>query len=71
VLASSNVNTNIYRLIVQHWQETQYPEKVSMILAQGRSTMPSGTALYRDVIRDIREAKALIPTDVLTRPRNS
>jgi len=26
-LASSNVNLNIFRLIAQHWQETQYPEE--------------------------------------------
>jgi len=66
VLASSNVNTNIYRLIVQHWQETQYPEESQYDLGTREINDAIWNALYRDVIRDIREAKDLIPTDVLT-----
>jgi len=64
-LASSSVNLNIFRLIVQQWQETQYPEESQYDL--GTRTIPDNVwdALYRDVIRDLREAKTLIPDDVV------
>ncbi|RYY52083.1 MAG: SusD/RagB family nutrient-binding outer membrane lipoprotein, partial [Chitinophagaceae bacterium] len=63
-LTSSNVNLNIFRLIVQHWQETQYPEESQYDL--GGREIPDNVwdAFYRDVIRDLREAKTLIPGDV-------
>jgi hypothetical protein len=63
-LASSNVNLNIFRLIVQHWQETQYPEESQYDLGGREINDATWNALYRDVIRDLREAKALIPGDV-------
>lgn len=64
-LTSSNVNLNIFRLIVQHWQETQYPEESQYDLGTREINDAVWSALYRDVIRDLREAKALIPNDVL------
>jgi hypothetical protein len=64
-LASSNVNLNIFRLIVQHWQETQYPEESQYDLGTREINDAVWNAMYRDVIRDLREAKALIPVDVL------
>lgn len=64
-LASSNVNLNIFRLIVQHWQETQYPEESQYDLGTREINDNIWNAMYRDVIRDLREAKALIPVDVL------
>jgi len=66
VLASANVNTNIFRLITQQWQETQYPEESQYDLATRELNDAAWNALYRDVIRDIREAKSLIPSDVKT-----
>jgi hypothetical protein len=63
-LVSSNVNLNIFRLIVQHWQETQYPEESQYDLGTREINDNIWNALYRDVIRDLREAKTLIPTDV-------
>ncbi len=65
-LASSDVNLNIFRLIAQHWQQTQYPEQSQYDLASREINGAIWNALYRDVIRDLREAKALIPGDVLT-----
>jgi hypothetical protein len=64
-LTSSNVNLNIFRLIVQHWQETQYPEESQYDLGTREINGNSWDALYRDVIRDLREAKTLIPNDVV------
>ncbi len=66
VLASSNVNTNIFRLITQYWQETQYPEESQYDLGTREINDAIWNALYRDVIRDLQESKSLIPTDVLT-----
>ena len=63
-LTSSNVNLNIFRLIVQQWQETQYPEESQYDLGTREINDAVWNALYRDVIRDLREAKALIPKDV-------
>jgi hypothetical protein len=64
-LASSNVNLNIFRLIVQHWQETQYPEESQYDLGTREINGAIWDAFYRDVIRDLRESKTLIPKDVL------
>jgi hypothetical protein len=64
VLASSNVNVNIFRLIVQHWQETQYPEESQYDLGTREINGSVWDILYRDVIKDLRETKRLIPTDV-------
>lgn len=63
-LTSSSVNLNIFRLIVQQWQETQYPEESQYDLGTREINDNTWNALYRDAIRDFREAKALIPTDV-------
>jgi hypothetical protein len=63
-LSSSNVNLNVYRLIVQHWQQTQYPQESQYDLATREINDGVWHALYRDVIRDLREAKTLIPVDV-------
>ncbi len=63
-LTSSNVNLNIFRLITQQWQETQYPEESQYDLGTREINDAVWDAMYRDVIRDLREAKRLIPTDV-------
>jgi hypothetical protein len=64
-LVSANVNLNIFRLITQQWQETQYPEESQYDLGTRSINDNIWNALYRDVIRDLREAKTLIPKDVL------
>jgi hypothetical protein len=63
-LTSPNVNLNIFRLIVQHWQETQYPEESQYDLGNRTINDNVWDALYRDVLRDLQEAKNLIPNDV-------
>ena len=63
-LASSNVNMNIFRLIVQHWQETQYPEESQYDLGTREINDNLWSVMYRDVLRDLQEAKNLIPKDV-------
>ncbi|RYZ33761.1 MAG: SusD/RagB family nutrient-binding outer membrane lipoprotein, partial [Sphingobacteriales bacterium] len=63
-LSSSNVNLNIFRLLVQHWQETTYLGESRYDL--NTRNIPQGvwTALYRDVLKDLQEAKRLIPEQV-------
>lgn len=63
-LTSSNVNLNIYRLIVQYWQETTYTDESNYDLATRSINDAVWNALYRDVLRDFQEAKNLIPNDV-------
>lgn len=60
-LSSSNVNLNIFRLIIQHWQETTYLGESRYDL--NTRNIPQGVwaALYRDVLKDLQEAKRLIP----------
>jgi hypothetical protein len=63
-LTSSNVNLNIFRLIVQYWQETTYTDEANYDLGTRSINDAVWNALYRDVLRDFQEAKNLIPTDV-------
>src|ERR1044071_997925 len=63
-LTSSNVNLNIFRLIVQYWQETTYTDESNYDLGTRAINDAVWNALYRDVLRDLQESKNLIPTDV-------
>ncbi len=63
-LTSSNVNLNIFRLIVQYWQETTYTDESNYDLGTRSINDAVWNALYRDVLRDFQESKNLIPGDV-------
>ncbi len=63
-LTSSNVNLNIFRLIVQYWQETTYTDESNYDLATRAINDAVWNALYRDVLRDLQEAKTLMAVDV-------
>ena len=63
-LTSSNVNLNIYRLIMQYWQETTYTDESNYDLSTRAINDAVWNALYRDVLRDLQEAKNLIPRDI-------
>lgn len=63
-LASSNVNLNIFRLITQYWQETTYLGESRYDLNTRNIPSNGWTALYRDVLKDLEAARALIPKDV-------
>jgi hypothetical protein len=62
-LTSTNVNENIFRLIVQYWQETTYTDESNYDLTTRQIPRQMWNYLYRDVMRDIRESKAVIPTE--------
>src|ERR1700730_11594519 len=63
-IASSNVNLNIFRLIVQYWTETTYTDESNFDLNTRQIPRGVWNTLYRDVLKDFDEAKRLIPTDV-------
>src|SRR6478735_4014006 len=60
-LTSTNVNENIFRLIMQYWQETTYTDESNYDLVTRQIPRQMWNYLYRDVLRDIQESKKLIP----------
>ena len=65
-ITSANVNLNIFRLIVQQWQETTYTDESRYDL--NTRTIPDGVwnALYRDVLKNFEQVKALGATEGLS-----
>lgn len=63
-LTSTNVNENIFRLIMQYWQETTYTDESNYDLVTRQIPRQMWNYLYRDVLRDIQESKRLIPKQV-------
>src|SRR5688572_23490827 len=61
LLTSTNVNDNIFRLIMQYWQETTYTDESNYDIVTRQNPRQIWNVLYRDVMRDLREAKNLIP----------
>ena len=63
VLASTNVNRNVFRLVVQHWATTTYQDEPNYdFYTRGIPQFWWGR-MYRDVLVDLKEAKRLIPLD--------
>ncbi len=63
-LQSSNVNLNIFRLSVQYWTQTTYTDESNYDLNTRQISQGVWNTLYRDVLRDFKTAKELIPGDV-------
>jgi hypothetical protein len=63
-LTSTNVNDNIFRLVVQYWQETTYTDESNFDINTRQIPRQLWNYLYRDVIRDLREGKRLIPAQI-------
>ncbi|GAA0523158.1 SusD/RagB family nutrient-binding outer membrane lipoprotein [Chitinophaga japonensis] len=63
VLTSTNVNLNIFRLLAQYWTETTYTDESRYNLANRNIPQNVWHALYRDVLTDLAEAKALVEAD--------
>lgn len=60
VLTTPNVNTNNYRLYVQHWATTQYVEEPRYNMTGRLIPQNMWQTLYRDVLNDLKEAKRLL-----------
>ncbi len=69
-LTSTNVNDNIFRLILQYWQQTTYIDESNFDIVTRQNPRQLWNYLYRDVIRDLREAKRLIPEQVPAQSAN-
>lgn len=64
IVADANVNDNIFRLITQQWTETTYTDESNYNLNTRAIPDNWWRIIYKDVLRDLEEAKKLIPTDV-------
>ena len=60
-MTSSNVNLNIFRLLSQYWTETTYFDESQYDLATRNIPANFWNAMYRDVLKNLDEAKVLIP----------
>jgi hypothetical protein len=63
-VVSANVNLNPLRFYVQYWAATDYPTESRYDLNTRSIPGAFWSALYRDCLRDLREAKAIIPNDL-------
>jgi hypothetical protein len=56
-VTSSNVNLNIFRLISQYWTQTTYTDESRYDLSTRNIPQNFWNTLYRDVLRDLQEAR--------------
>ena len=59
-MASSNVNLNIFRMLAQQWTETTYTDEARYDLATRNIPQNFWNALYRDVLRDLKESRTIV-----------
>ncbi|WPO76920.1 SusD/RagB family nutrient-binding outer membrane lipoprotein [Flavobacterium sp. KACC 22761] len=59
-MVSTSVNYNVFRLFVQQWTETTYPNESQYDLTSRKIPDNHFTVLYRDVLADFNEAKIMI-----------
>ncbi|RYE11625.1 MAG: SusD/RagB family nutrient-binding outer membrane lipoprotein [Sphingobacteriaceae bacterium] len=64
-LTTPSVNSNVFRLYVQHWTTTTYLDEPRYNLTA--RTIPLGLwqSIYRDVLSDLHESKRIINADAL------
>jgi hypothetical protein len=60
ILSSSNVNLNIFRLVVQYWQETTYTDESNYDINTRNIPQGMWNTLYRDVLQDFEVSKQII-----------
>jgi hypothetical protein len=60
VMSSSNQNLNIFRLLSQFWTQTTYTDESRYDLATRNIPQNFWNVLYRDVLRDLQEARTSI-----------
>jgi len=64
LLATTDVNTNIYRMLAQQWTETTYTDESNYDIATRDIPTQWWNGFYRDVLKSYANSKALIATDV-------
>lgn len=60
LMTTPNVNINIFRLLAQQWTETTYTDESRYDLSTRNIPQNFWNGMYRDVIRDLKEAKQAI-----------
>lgn len=62
-MTSTNVNTNIFRLLGQHWTETTYVDEANYDFNTRSITASQWNELYRNVLLDLESAKTITNAD--------
>ncbi|HVI45337.1 MAG TPA: SusD/RagB family nutrient-binding outer membrane lipoprotein [Chitinophaga sp.] len=60
VITNSNAFTNVFRLMAQYWAQTTYPTESRYLLRERKLPDAFWDGLYRDVLKDLEEAKTVI-----------
>ena len=63
-MTSTNVNTNIFRLLGQYWTETTYTDEANYDFNGRNITQNHWSEMYRDVLLDLKTAKSIVDADV-------
>ncbi|WP_281238812.1 SusD/RagB family nutrient-binding outer membrane lipoprotein [Flavobacterium praedii] len=64
-MVNTNVNSNVFRLFVQQWTETTYLDESRYDILQRNVPDNHWRTLYRDVLRDLKEASAIVSVEPL------
>ncbi len=59
-MTSTNVNTNIYRMLGQHWTETTYVDEANYDFNNRNIPANHWSEMYRDVLLDLTTAKEVV-----------
>jgi hypothetical protein len=62
-MTSTNVNTNIFRMLGQHWTETTYVDEANYDFNTRNIPQNHWSEMYRDVLLDLKTAKAYTDAD--------
>src|SRR5690606_8965554 len=62
-MTSTNVNTNIFRLLSQYWTETTYTDEANYDFNGRNITQAHWSEMYRDVLLDLKTAKENVDAD--------
>ncbi|HEY0176339.1 MAG TPA: SusD/RagB family nutrient-binding outer membrane lipoprotein [Pedobacter sp.] len=68
VLTSPSVNTNVFRFYVQQWTTTEYLDEPRYNLTARPLPQAFWSAIYKDVLSDLKESRRIITADNLLNP---
>lgn len=69
IITSSSVNNNPFRFYNQYWAATTYPDESQYVIATRQVDRNFWDPIYRDVLRDLKEAKTIITADAVLDPK--
>ncbi|KAA3436449.1 SusD/RagB family nutrient-binding outer membrane lipoprotein [Rufibacter hautae] len=69
IITSSSVNNNPFRFYAQYWAATTYPDESQFVIATRQVDRNFWDPFYRDVLRDLKEAKTIITANNLLDPK--